>query len=81
MCIFFFTSSEIGLWALTSDTLPKLRHLQNMDFAGENCFDTVVNGLSVVKWFQFSNGDSLFKQQICKVSKPKITKLGQGVRS
>ena len=41
-----------------------------------------MNELSVLKLFQLSNGDLLFSKHgysLCKVRKPRMTKLGQGV--
>ena len=58
---------KLGLCALTSDTLSKLRHLQNLYFAGENSFTTIVNKQSVLKLLQFSNGD-LFSCSMPKAS-------------
>ena len=40
-------------------------------FQAKNSIATLVNGLSVLKLFQLSNGD--------KARKPRMTKLGQGV--
>ena len=49
-----------------------------------NSFATIVNGPSVLKLFQLSNGDIFVfvacLQHIYKVRKSRITKLGQGVR-
>ena len=48
----------------------------------KNSFITILNGRSVLKLFQLSNGDLLFSYNaysIYKVHKTRMTKLGQGV--
>ena len=45
-------------------------------------FATLVNGISVLKLFQLSNGDLLFSKHeysLYNARKPRMTKLGQGV--
>ena len=66
---------NFGQWhpALTS-SFTKYKFLQV-----KNSFATIVNGLLVLKLFQLSNGDLLFSQQACRISKvckPRMTKLG-----
>ena len=64
--------------ALTS-SFKKYKFLQM-----KNSFATIANGLSVLKLFQLSIGDLLFSYHaysIYKVRKPRITKLGLGIRS
>ena len=39
-----------------ASSLTKYKFLQQM----KNSFETIVNGLSVLTWFQLSNGDLLF---------------------
>ena len=65
---------NFGHPALTS-SFTKYKFLQV-----KNSFATIVNGLSVLKLFQLSNGDLLLKHLQIKVRKPRMTKLGQGVR-
>ena len=60
-------------------TMTKLHLLQNINFLGEIFFATIVNGLSVLKPFQLSNGDLSFFVvclRIYKERKPRIPKLG-----
>ena len=67
---------NFGHPALTS-SFTKYKFLQV-----KRSFATLMNELSVLKLFQFSNGDLLFSKhdyRLYKVRKPRMTKLGQGV--
>ena len=67
---------NFGHPALTS-SFTKYKFLQV-----KNSFEENLNGLSVLKLFQLSNGDLSFSwhaYSIYKVRKPRLTKLGQGV--